>query len=248
MATRSRRAAAVKAAPEPDIDDLEVDDVEEVEDVEEAPKPARRNKAAAKNKAKPAAVVVEEDDDDDEDEAPKPARSKKSSKAAKVEVEELDDEDDDDDDLPEVKPAARKKARKSPNGIDEAKPKRKAAPAESDAMGTAWLAEHIEEQTGKVYSSYDLRTLLRKMARNGSIEREVGVERSRYTFDGPKDAVVRAVIKAVKAGEIDAAKKESLDKLKENVASGKTTPKKAKATKKKAAPVEDDDFEDDDED
>jgi hypothetical protein len=94
-------------------------------------------------------------------------------------------------------------------------------------FGVRDLADYLSKKTGKTIKPKDLRTLLRKMARedNPRIEREVVAgNRSRYDWpNGLKDAEVQRVIKAVVGGELEAGKKEALDAL------------KARKTKKKAA-------------
>lgn len=97
----------------------------------------------------------------------------------------------------------------------------KAAP---EVKGSAWLAAHVTEVTGKEFDAYNIRILLRKLAKDGTIERGEG----RYEFKGVNDPIVKAVVKAVKSGAADAAKSERLDELK-----AKRTAKKA------AAPAED---------
>ena len=111
----------------------------------------------------------------------------------------------------------------------------------------------LKEKTGKDYTPREVRTLLRKMARedNARIDREiVAGNKSRYEWDGPSDPEVKAILKAVKAGEVEQGKKEALDKLKadkaDKAASGAKKGKKGKKGKAaKAAPPVDDDDDDD---
>lgn len=177
----------------------------------------------ARPKAKPVEQDVEELDLDDvtiadeEEEAPKPkrrvpAKKKPAAKKAPKVVEPDDDEDDDEDEEVEEKPKAKRQPPKRP----EIK------------YSTAWLIEEIERKTGKSLKPFDLRALLRKMAHAGKIDRAVGTERGRYSFDGPKDPEVLAVIAAVKAGGVEKAKKASLDALKSKTAKKKAAAKKAK--------------------
>lgn len=179
---------------------------------------------------------------------------KTKSKVAEVEEieEELDDleeteadedelEDDDEDEDEEEAPAPKKKA-----AAKKATPAAKKAAAKSDTLGVGWLCELIEEKTGKSYTPQVLRVLLRKMNDSGELgEREA---KTRYAFAGEKDPVVVAILKRVKGGAIEAAKKESLDKLKAKQAEKKAAAPAKKAVKRKPAPVEDDDFEDDEDD
>lgn len=144
----------------------------------------------------------------------------------------------------------------SDEGTDE-KPKAK---QDEVTFGVADLCKLVKKVTGKDYTTRDMRTLIRKMARDGSgrIEREiVAGNRSRYDWSGPKDPEVIAIVKAVKGGELEAGKKEALAKLKENKAAKKAAEgngkgdkgsKKGKGKKAKAAEPEDEvvEFEDDD--
>lgn len=156
----------------------------------------------------------------------------KAVKPAPVEdeIEELEvDEDEEIDEEPEEKPARKTKT------VAKKKTTKKAAPAEKPAKkvvtnGTQWLAEFVNAKLGTSYKPYDLRVLLRKMAKNGDLEREVGADRSRYDFSGENDPIVKAVLKKLKAGELDREKKASLEKLKASKGKGK-----------KAAVAEDDD-------
>lgn len=216
----TRRKSAAKPDPEVEVEEIE----------EPAPKPARARRAPAKK----APVVEEEIEEDDEEEAPKPAARRGRKPAAKKAPEpEPEDEDDDEEyegDAEVVAPTKRGRGRPKK---DDAAPKAAAKP-KSDSLGTPWLIEFITDKTGKEYSQFEMRTLLRKMAKDGEFEREVGSDRSRYVFTGVKDPIALAVLKHVKNGEIEAAKKESLEKLKARA------PKKV-SKKAAAAEVEDDD-------
>lgn len=128
-------------------------------------------------------------------------------------------------------------------------------------FGAAHLARAASKVAGKAIKPRDLRTLLRKMAREGRLDREiVPGNRARYDWpDGLKDPEVKRVLRAVRDGELEAGKREALQKLKDRKAAEKaegTTKKATKATKatkaKKAAPVvedieDDEDFDLDDE-
>lgn len=134
--------------------------------------------------------------------------------------------------------------------VEDEAPKGKSKKAEDTIWGVQDLIKLIKAKTGKEYTPREVRTLLRKMARDGKgrIEREiVAGNKSRYAWSGPEDAEVKRILKAVGAGEIEAGKKEALDKLKEQKASkaaAKATPP-AKKGKKAAAPPPDDDEDDD---
>lgn len=125
-------------------------------------------------------------------------------------------------------------------------------PAE-EIWGVQDLCKHVKAKTGKDYKPREMRNLLRKMARDGRIDREIiPGNKARYSWDGPNDPEVKAVVKAVKGGEIEQAKKEALDKLKadkakKDAAKKKAATKSTKGKKSKPAPEPDED-EDEDED
>ena len=139
--------------------------------------------------------------------------------------------------------------------VEEEAPK-KGAKAEDDVWGVRQLIALVKSKTGKEYTPREVRTLLRKMARedNARINREiVPGNKSRYAWSGPNDPEVKAVLKAVGAGEIEEGKKAALDKLKaDKAAKAAASPAKTTSTKKaaKTAPPadEDDEFEEVDED
>lgn len=167
-----------------------------------------------------------------------------AKKPAEVEPEELELEDE----LDEV----------DEEETEEAAPKSKKA--DDVTFGASDLARHLSEKTGKTVTARELRTLIRKMARDnsGRVNREITPgNRTRYNWSGINDPEVKAIIKAFESGELEADKQAKLAELKERKAAkkaaGETTSKKGKgkASKKKAAPVEvdeDDELElDDDE-
>lgn len=131
---------------------------------------------------------------------------KTKSKAA---VEELDDDDlelVDDDDAETAKPKGKAKGKNK--SAEKPAPK---AERESNILGASWLAEHINEELGTNLTAANVRVILRKMAADGDIEREVGTDRARYSFTGEKDATVRAVLKRVRSGEATSNKAEALE-------------------------------------
>lgn len=161
------------------------------------------------------------------------AKDKKSSKPKQAPVEEAIDELEElEDDEPAA--AAPKKSKKGSNGQEEV------------AFGAADLAKLASEGRDKPVTARDLRTLLRKMARDGRLNREITAgNRTRYSWSGPDDPEVKAILKALKGGELEQGKQEALAKLKEQKAA-----KQAAKAKAKAAEVDDDDedeLDDDDE-
>lgn len=155
--------------------------------------------------------------------------AKAKTKAEDVELEELDDE-----------------ATEAPA---------KGAKAADDTWGVRDLIALIKEKTGKDYTPREIRTLLRKMARedNARIDREIiAGNKARYSWDGPNDPEVKTILKAVKGGEVEEGKKAALDKLKADKAAKQAAKGDTPAAKgKKAAkpPVDEDELEElDDED
>lgn len=127
--------------------------------------------------------------------------------------------------------------------------------AEPEVWGVRNLIALIKKKTDKEYGPREVRTLLRKLAREGGgVEREiVAGNKSRYSWSGPKDPEVLAVLAAVQGGAIEKAKTEALQKLKadkaaKTAAADKAKPAAAKPKTKPAAPAPDEDGEDEDED
>ena len=112
-----------------------------------------------------------------------------------------------------------------------AKPAPKAAPAETEEeiFGVSDVAQLIEVKFGKVVKTRDLRTLLRKMARDGRLDREiVAGNRDRWVWSGPEDPEVEKILDAYEAGELEADKKEKLDALKARKAEQRAAAKAAR--------------------
>lgn len=119
---------------------------------------------------------------------------------------------------------------------------------EEVTFGASDLAAHLSEKTGKKVTPRELRTLIRKMARDGSnrVNREiVPGNRTRYNWSGLEDPEVQAIIAAFEGGELEADKQAKLAELKANKekkkAEKKTKEEKAGKSKKAKAKVEDDD-------
>lgn len=105
------------------------------------------------------------------------------------------------------------------------------APTEETTFGVADVATLIKERTGKEVKTRDLRILLRKMAKDGRLNREiVAGNRARWEFEGADDPAVAAIVEAFENGELDDDKKAKLDALKARKAE-----QKAAAAKEKAA-------------
>ena len=160
--------------------------------------------------------------------------AKSGTKTKAVEVEE--DEDLELEDLDE--------------DVEEESPKSKKSKAQEIEFGVKDLCDYVNSKLGKSYSTRDMRTLIRKMAREDKarVDREiVAGNRTRYDWPGGlKNPEVKAIIAAVRGGEVEAGKKEALAKLKESQAKkGKTKKgKKGKTKTKVEEPDDEDDIED----
>jgi hypothetical protein len=109
--------------------------------------------------------------------------------------------------------AAKAKAAAEAAAAEEVEEVEDEAPA-AVAFGVSDIVALIKTKLKKD-TTRELRTLLRKMARDGRLDREiVAGNRARWEWSGPTDPEVLAVLKAFKAGELDADKKEKLDALK----------------------------------
>lgn len=181
--------------------------------------------------------------------ARRPAKKSTPAPEPEVEVEDLEVEDDtvEDDEVDDLEVEdAEEEPEPAPKATKKAAAKEKKPAAEPPQFGSAWLAEHVNEQTGSSYNAFGIRTLLRSLVKKGVLNRDVGTDRSRYNFSGPKDPIVREVIKAIKSGEAEKAKKEKIEEAQQKAAAKKAPAKAAKKAAPKAAEpeVEDDDEED----
>jgi hypothetical protein len=132
--------------------------------------------------------------------------------------------------------------------VEEEAPAKKKGGEEVE-FGASDLAKHLTKilDNGKVITPRDLRALIRKMAREDTprVEREIKAgNRSRYNWPGGLDnPEVKAIIKAVTGGELEADKQAKLAELKEKkakkkAAEGKADKGKSKGKGKKTAPTE----------
>jgi hypothetical protein len=151
-------------------------------------------------------------------------RRRTSTKPAKVvepeEVEDLEEtEADEDEELEEM----------DEDEVADTKPTTKKSTASEVTFGIRDLVAHIKEETGQDTDPRGLRTLIRKMARDGSgrVDREIKAgNRTRYDWSGPNDPEVVKIVTAFKAGELEQEKQAKLAALKEQKAK-KTAAKKA---------------------
>lgn len=130
------------------------------------------------------------------------------------------------------------------DSVEETKPAKKGATAVT--FGVADLAAHLSEKHNKKITTRELRMLIRKLARDGRVDREIiPGNRSRYDWSGLNDPEVKRIIKAYEAGELEADKQEKLAELKKR-GEAKRAAKKAAAAAAAEEEDEDDDVEDDD--
>jgi hypothetical protein len=182
-----------------------------------------------------------------------PPRRRQAAKAAPAPepeaIEELDDLEEigEDDALEELveeeapKPAKRTTkaaaAKAAPAKATKAATKSAAAAAsERSEFDSNWLAAYVTEETGVEYDSRAIRMLLRKLAKDGLLAREIGEDRSRYDFPkGANDPIVKQVIKLVNTGEAKAVQQAGLAEAKASKATKAAAP--AKAAAKTAPPA-----------
>lgn len=121
------------------------------------------------------------------------------------------------------------------------------APAAStdEVFGVSSIAEILKVKTGKEVKTRDLRVLLRKMARDGRLDREiVAGNRERWTWEGPDDPEVALIVEAFEAGELEADKKAKLDALKAR----KAEQRAAKKAEEESEEDDDEELEEEDDD
>lgn len=162
------------------------------------------------------------------------------------EFEEMDDEEVEDDGLEDVEDEAVEEAPapKKRRGNPEALAKAQAArAATAPKFGSNELAAHVTEATGETYDARGVRMLLRKLATDGKLPRVIGETRDRYSFSGPEDPTVKAVVAMIKDGTAKKLKQAGLEKVKAQADAKKAAAKAAKA-KAEAAEDEGDEFED----
>lgn len=170
------------------------------------------------------------------------AKAKTKSKKVIEEVDEDDIELEDDEDV---------ELEDLDEDVEEDEAPAKKSKTPEVEFGASDLAKYLSEKTGKTISTRDLRALIRKMAREDDprVEREITPgNRTRYNWPGGlKNPEVKAIIKAVTGGEMEADKKAKLEELKARKAA-KQAAEGGKAKKgkkgKKAAPVEEPDDDD----
>lgn len=111
-------------------------------------------------------------------------------------------------------------------------PKRRGRPAkatketskkatEEVVFGIADLARHLTELKGEVVTTRELRSLARKLARDGSgrVDREIiPGNRARYNWSGIDHPEVQALISAFEGGELEEDKQAKLQALKDRKA------------------------------
>lgn len=102
--------------------------------------------------------------------------------------------------------------------------------AESNGLGTTWLMEYVNEELGTSLDGKAIRVILRELASEGIGERD---DKSRYTFSGPKDRTVLAVLKRVRTAD-------ETPSLRTRKAPVKKAAPVRRGRPKKVQPVEDD--------
>lgn len=180
--------------------------------VVEQPATRRRRSPAPKPAAPPEIDDLDEELEDldepeeIEEEAPPPKRRPGRPRKVVAEPEPVEDEEIDEDELEDLDDLD--------DEVEEKPAKKVAAPKRKKIeYSTAWLADLINEKLDKSVTPYQLRDFIRKLARKGQLQRDIGVDRSRYEWTGPKDPEVLFIFKQVKAGALDREKKGNLENL-----------------------------------
>jgi hypothetical protein len=133
------------------------------------------------------------------------------------------------------KPAAKKAA--APKVVEEVEE----TTTDEVTFGVKDLCELVKEETGTEVSTREMRTLLRKMARDSRIDRKIiPGNRARYDWAGPEDPEVQAALEAFKSGELEEDKKAKLAELKERKEAQKAAKKAAEAEEADDEELEDD--------
>jgi len=115
------------------------------------------------------------------------------------------------------RPAAKKTAPAKPAPEVEVE-----ATEAEEIFGVADVVALIKTKLKKETTTRELRTLLRKMARDGRLDREiVAGNRTRWEFAGPEDPEVLAILKAFGEGELEQDKRDKLNALKERKAAAR---------------------------
>lgn len=124
----------------------------------------------------------------------------------------------------------------------------------AETKGTAWLTDVVNKNLGTNYTGYQVRILIRKLVKAGTIERGEG----RYEFTGLRDPRVLAIVKAAKAGGVKEAAAEKVEQAKATSTRSRRKPApteeepaaeaKPTRTRRKPAPKPEPEVEDDDED
>lgn len=158
------------------------------------------------------------------------ATTKAAAPVEEPEEDEFEEMEDGDEDLEELEDAGEDEADETPAPKGKKTAGTKAAAPKKDTIqfGSPWLAQYVTEQTGETYDGRAVRMLLRKLAKDGKLDREVGVERARYEFTGPNDPTVKAVVAMVKSGEAKAMRQAGLQAVKDKAAEKKAAAKAAK--------------------
>lgn len=124
--------------------------------------------------------------------------------------------------------ATRVKKTETPAVENEAVETEETTPAGTSVQG---LLDEVEKATGKDYQPATIRVLLRKLAKEGKLQKGEG----RWSLS---DEEVETVIEAVQAGRAEKAPKEE-------TADGEEKPKRKRSTKKAAPQPEPEEDEDD---
>lgn len=169
-------------------------------------------------------------------------------------ADEPEDEEDEVEETVKVKKGKKGKKDKEGKAGKKGKKNKEEKPSRASTngkIGTQEIVAHVNSEglTDKPIDARQLRMVLRKHRGEKGIE--LDSESGRWEWDSLDEKPVKAIIGFVKAGEVEAAKQEGLDRLKKNRedakakqdGDGKKKGKKGKKDKKKNKKKDEDDDE-----
>lgn len=181
----------------------------------------RTTRKASVEELEPEELEVEETEEETDEEV-FPEEAEEDDEVDEFDELEVDEDEEEGEEDEEEEPAPKPVSKRRKATSSRAAPKQV-----EPAFGTRQLVEHVNAKTGKSLDGRAVRMVLRKLSREGVIEREVGEERTRYSFTGPNDPQVKAVVAAIKNG---AAEKQPAPK---QAVARKTPARKTPAVKTK---------------
>lgn len=102
-------------------------------------------------------------------------------------------------------------------------------PKTSEKFGVQELCEHVEDETGEAFTPQQMRAVLRRLAADDVIDRDVTPDkRTRYSWSGPNAKEVKAVVRAIKNGDVVRRPRKKSSTKKKSTAKKKSSKSKKK--------------------